>query len=630
MNSITDFLKLKNNIVIIVFFSIILSLAHYIFIERSAYVTVNLETSTRTIFKIYWKTASGNWTERKVAPIVIDKDHGIYNVRIADIARIHALRIDPSEHLSETKIKSIIIDQNGYEPLTIASKDDFERLRQENGIKAVSMDDQGLTITPANKDPQLVYTLPPLVKRAVLIEQALRIAAICLIVTFGVFLTQHLFTEFQFVPLLLTGVLTLAVVMASLSTYNQHPDEFIHVAAGQYYQDHWMPPPVGDQTPADTYSVYGVSRLHSGEVAYLLAGKFARLAQVFHAPGFLSLRYFNVALLVVLAALALGIKDFRILLLPLFVSPQTWYIFSYFNSEAFAILIMLLSGYQMAAPSSSLNQLLANTTPPSHAWIKILGLGVLAGMLLLLKMNFYFYCLFLACYFLWRLIFGKTRLTKSNIPRLLLIILIGMITIAGFRGTEAYFNDFQKNARLLEAREQFAQYPFKPSTPLDKKHILLQMKDRGVSLKRFVERERWGEKSFRTAFGVYGYTSLSAPFAYYDYVRYTSLFLLATVVATLLARGGKEGITLLAMTTACAVGMLIMAAYHAWTVDFQAQGRYFLPIVGMLAVFFYHVHQHLMRPLFIALFLGLFGLGLYNFLFVGLHGVCKYSFFLNC
>ena len=630
MNSLTDFVKNKNNIVVIIFLSVILSLLYYIFIERSAYVTINLETNTRTIFKIYWKKAEGNWTERKVSPIVIDKDHGTYSFRIADLARIQALRIDPSEHLSETKIKSITIDQNGYEPIVIAGKTGLELLHPHEGIKATTMDDQGLTITPANKDPQLVYTLPALTKRSVLLEQILRITAIFLVVTCAVFLTRQLFSNFQFVPLLLACVFTLAAVMASISTYNQHPDEFIHVAAGQYYQQHWMPPPVGDQTPSDTYSMYGVSRLHSGEIAYLLAGKFARLAQVFQAPGFLSLRYFNVALLLILLLLAVGAQDFRILMLPLLLSPQIWYIFSYFNSEAFAILIMLLTGYQLAAPSSSLNTLLNSTTLPARAWVHMLSLGILAGMLLLLKLNFYFYCLFLAGYFLWRLIFGKTKLTKNNIPRLFLIILIGVVTFAGFRGTEAYINDFHKSERQLEAREQFAQYPFKPSTPLEKKHILLQMKDRGVSLKRFVERERWGEKSFRTAFGVYGYTTLSAPFAYYDHVRYAGLLLLATVVVTLLIRGGKEGIALLGLTTACAAGMIIMAAYHAWTVDFQAQGRYFLPIAGMLAVFFYHVQQHLMRPLFIALFLCLFGLGIYNFLFVGLHGVCKYHFFLNC
>ena len=71
---------------------------------------------------------------------------------------------------------------------------------------------------------------------------------------------------------------------------------------------------------------------------------------------------------------------------------------------------------------------------------------------------------------------------------------------------------------------------------------------------------------------------------------------------------------------------MALALYHAWSVDFQAQGRYFLPIVGMLSIFFFHTERYLMRPLFVLLFLGMYLLSVYNFLFVGLYEISKYSF----
>lgn len=620
----------NKNIIAVVFFSIVVSLLYHFFVENKAYVELNVETSARTIFKIYWQKAGGNWTERRVAPIVIDKEHGTYFFKIADLGSIASLRIDTSEHLTEVKIKSIVITQNGYEPLKIETKEGYAHLRPLSGIQQVVTDDQGLTVIPATNDPQLVYDLPKMVKQSTLVDESVHIACICLLVVLLFYATRCLFAEFQFIPHLVLSVLILATVMAGISKYNQHPDEFIHIFAGQYYQHHLLPPPVGEATPKETYSNYGVSRLHSGEIAYLFAGKFSSLLKAFHVPDYLSLRYFNVALLFVLLLLAYNKRDFRVLMLPILLSPQIWYIFSYFNSEAFAVFIMLLVSYQMASPASALNRLLQETRLSSSSWLHILALGSLLGLLLLLKMNFYFYCLFLLLYFLWKVIFHKIALNGMVFRRLLLIACTGLVVFVAVRGVDASINDFKKGDRLLEAREKYALDMYKPSTPLEKKHIYLQMKDRGVTLQNFIARERWGEKSFRTAFGVYGYTSISASFTYYEYIRYTGLLLLLTVLLTVLARGGWEGVTLLGITGGCAIGLIALALFHAWSVDFQPQGRYFLPIIGMLSIFFFHAQRFLMRPLFVLLFLGMYLLSLYNFLFVGLYGIGKYSFGLNC
>jgi uncharacterized membrane protein len=70
---------------------------------------------------------------------------------------------------------------------------------------------------------------------------------------------------------------------------------------------------------------------------------------------------------------------------------------------------------------------------------------------------------------------------------------------------------------------------------------------------------------------------------------------------------------------------MAVACYHAWTVDFQAQGRYFLPIIPMLALLIYHEECYLFRPLFHLLFLAMYLLGIYSFIFVGLHDIAKYS-----
>jgi hypothetical protein len=76
------------------------------------------------------------------------------------------------------------------------------------------------------------------------------------------------------------------------------------------------------------------------------------------------------------------------------------------------------------------------------------------------------------------------------------------------------------------------------------------------------------------------------------------------------------------------LALIVVDIYHAWTMDFQAQGRYLLPIVGMGAVFYAHMHRYLARPYFLLLWCGMFILSLHNFLFVGLRGVEKVKYLI--
>lgn len=625
MTASSSILHDRYRLLVALLFSIIASVLFLLLVENRAYVELTVHTDTRTEFKIYWKGVGGHWSERRMSSVMIDPKHTTYILTIGDLGGIDALRIDPTERMNSVRLQSLAISQNGFEPVRIDSREAFAQMQPLEGINKLTFEDRGLAVVPANKDPQLLLEMPEMDKQSIFFDEAVHIAMIFLVVFALVFATRSLQADFLFVPCLLLAALVLVAVMAGISKVAVHPDEHVHVAAGEYYQQHFLPPPVGE-APRNSYSNYGVSRLHSGEVAYFFAGKFAKMLQIFHLPSYLSLRFFNVALFFVLLLVAVNSRDFRVLLVPLLISPQIWYIFSYFNSEAYALFIVLLVSHQIAARESAFNRLLRADCLPDRGWLTFAALGLLLGLLLLLKLNFYFYSLFLFFYFVWRVLFGQTRFNRVVLARLSLIALIGLSVFAAVRGGDAWINDFDKNARLLEAREKYALTMYKPSTPLDSKHFYLQMKERGKSLMNFIHLDRWGEKSFRTSFGVYGYTSVSAPFAYYDFVRYVGLLLLITASAVVVVRGGLAETSLLGVTGTCAVGLIAIALYHAWTVDFQAQGRYFLPIVGMLSVFFYHIERHLTRPMFVLLLLAMYLLALYNFLFVGLYGIDKYSF----
>lgn len=611
----------------LVLFVLVLMTGYYFLVMNSGLLQLELETDTRTVFKVYWPNNAGNFSERNMTELLIEPGKSTYAVRVNNTATVDFLRLDPGEKTAWITIKGLRIKQWGYPDCLIRSQGDFENLEVLSGVESLTRHDQGVTLQIKSKDPQLKLHLPSRERLFSPLTDAIdaaRLLSVALLAIAGYFLFRSFFNNSYFLPVLGAIALGLIVTMALISDFNTHPDEYVHVAAGKYFSDHTLPPKVGDPAITETYSVYGVSRLHSGEIIYLLAGKYLRLLQPLYLEPFFLLRLLNVLLFGALVLFAFTKKDFRFFLLPFLISPQLWYIFSYFNSDAFATCIGLLAAYELAGKKSALTSL-AFFEQPKHTWIKIAGLGLLLGILLLLKQNFYFLYLFLFLYFLWKVWVLRPDWNRKKIFRLAAVLLIGCSVFAGIRLTDAWVNDFNKNDLMFKARQQFADELFNPDTPIEKRHAYLEMRQRGTTLKHFLAADRWGEKSFRTSFGVYGYTQYSGSFAYYDYVRYIGMGLLLTLIFSIAYRGQGAGIALLTISAGSALLLIIVACWHAWNVDFQAQGRYFLPILPMVAVLFYHCRRIIFRPVFNILFFTLFSLSVYNFILVGLRDIGKYG-----
>lgn len=613
----------KKLVVQAILVALVVVLAYQIMVARRALVELQVVTETRTLLRVYYKAEGEQWTEKRVASQLIRPGIERYAFRLADLADIEELRIDTSEKPAVVKVKSLTISQIGFSPFRIDRDEDFVKLQPIAGIATATID-QGLTVTPSSNDPQLLLVLPKNLKNDFSLKDWGTPIAL-FVLTFALFIAAYpLFPDYHFSIAFCLAVLSLIVVMAAISSPDQHPDEGVHIQAAQYYIDHWLPPAVGDPEILNSYSTYGVSRLHSGEIAYFFAGKFASLLAPFHIPPYLAFRFFNIGLFTSLVIFGIRSLNMRILMVPLLLSPQIWYVFSYFNSEAFAVLLILAAAYQVVVPGSAWNRVLEHEKEKVTLPI-LCGLGGLAGLLLLIKANFYFYVLFIGCYILWRFLFGEIKPTRSVFVRLASIGLIGLSLFATVRGIDSYINDFHKKEKILEARELYAGPLFKPSTPLAKKFINLQMKDRGVGLDDMISHGRWGEKIFRSSVGEYGYMTVAASLGHYDLVRYSSLLLLVVSILFVAVKGGVAERTLTVAAVGCALLLGGASLYHAWAIDFQAQGRYFLPVIGMLSICFYRFRDHLRNLPCGILYIFVFGLSLYSFVFVGLAGIGKIS-----
>ncbi len=604
---------------------LVASLLSWLYVSQmvqKATLTLQLETTKKTILKVYWPNDKGLYTEEQMSKIVIRPGQDWYSLRICDLAREKIIRLDTSEKPAIVTLKRLGLKQPGFPPLIIASPAGWGQFMPVQGIKTLINGPDGLQVIPATGDPQLVFTLPEFDYHVPWILELTRIGLIFLLVYALAFACQPLWRDFSYLPLLMCCILTLVFVMAAISRFDTHPDEPVHVAAASYYQNHSLPPKIGDPAIRHTYSAYGVSRLHSGEIVYLFAGKFVRLLSSFHLHPYQSFRYFNTILFVILVLMSLYAVPKKLIVLPLLISPQIWYVFSYADSDAFALFILLIAAYQVCLPTSAFNVFLEKGLSRKTI-APLLLLGLLTGLSLLVKKNFYFFHLFLVGYLGWRLCFFEQK-KKIFLLRCLLVGIVGLFCAGLWWGADYYVNGFDRSAKLLKCREKFAMKMYKPSTPLHKKHMYLQMKERGTTLQHFRHIDRWGEKSFRSSFGVYGYTTVSASFTYYDFVRFTGLALLIGIMVVLVTRGGLPGVTLFLLTAAASLSLLVVAMYHAWTVDFQAQGRYFLPMVPMFAVLANKTERCFRNPVIQLMILAMFFLSVYNFIFVGMQGVAKF------
>ena len=419
-------------------------------------------------------------------------------------------------------------------------------------------------------------------------------------------------------------LLTLVVMvrMATQSALNAHPDEIYHVGAARYFIDYWDFPRIGDERTYQSYSNYGVSYLQQLDVVYFLAGKFAKAIRPLVPTDYLALRYFNISLFAVLMALLFRLPDKKKLaFLPLFCSPQVWYVFSYFNGDAFPLFVSYLLVYLFARREFPVDVPSFSLKHKNVRWL--IQLALVLGVLLISKQNYYvliaFFLSFLALLAVQE---GKIRLGAKN----LVIMTLVAAALFGCRfAYHAYVNREMPPDAVSKMAEQFAADDMKPSAQACGESFWgMRMREQGLTFPEMFTTWNWHIWTFRTSFGVYDYMKIYAPLIHYRYVKWALLaFFLSVSLA--IAQTGRKGLGVLALVLFFAGMTIFQAVYHSWINDFQAQGRYLFPIAGMGSLVMARSSEALWRHRAAILFcaLALYGLGMYSFIGVGLAGITR-------
>ncbi len=605
---------------------IVCALYSHFFVFK-AYLEIDIETESplKTVLRVYWAEGDGVYSQSASALERVTTGRRVYSTFLGNLSSTDRIRIDPIEFTGKVVIRGLRLSQPGFQPIELSPKDLKQRLTPVQQIGDVQLLFDGITFDTTGPDGQFELAISADRSAAFLGRWMLiMVFILCFVLVVG-----HLVSRFGkdhgWVVICLFVALILIVAMSSLSRFDTHPDEYVHWQAVEYYSKNFLPPPLDAPEISDSYSVYGYSRLANFEVFYQFAGYSVSLLQDLKIPTYLKGRLFNCLLFLALVIFALRNKDFRVVAIPLLISAQSWYLFSYLNSDAFGLFIGMLVAFQAVSRQSLLNRVLSEPEL-RYKWMAMLGVGLLLGLILVVKTNYYFFALLVGLYFLWRLILGEFPDRRLFWVRAVSIGVIALVPYGTRVAMDMHANGFSSSERSelrVAMNEKYAEPQFKPSTPLAEKHIYLSLKERGFSVKRMLHRELWHTKALYSAFGGFGYTQYFSTEKFYGGVITIGLLLIGVILVSILLRGPPSTHALFAMTGVAAITLLIALFWYSWAVSFQPQGRYFAAILPMLSILLFEVRQYLFPKIFEGLVLALFLMATNVFLFVGLSRIQK-------
>lgn len=575
---------------------------------NSAYLRLSMKSAVKgEMAELYYDKGFGLSEEDMVSAHVHGDD--LFHEYIFKIPRnISHLRFDPFMTAGMVVIKKVeITDRFGnvlksFSPYQLSPSWEIKKFELLNeGVKVTTEDKALDPQININIDEAWIQNTHPrafLFVMTTLIEWSL----IFVLLMLSIYIWKrhrekidHFFIEGSFfqekLPLVYLGCsLGLILAMAVISGPDVHPDEIGHEHAASYYSDSWLPPSIDDPRMVKTISGFGVSYLFRVDIVYFLSGKVAVLLSGLVNDNNLRLRLFNVLLFFVLILIVTRkIRSTPLFILALVLSSQVWYLFSYFNGDSFAFFIAVLIAMQLVYPDSLTNQYMNSVS----LWDKVSGgvlFGILVGMLLSSKLNYYIYLVLILIIVGWNIFFERDyanwRENRLQIKKWILVSCVALCIYLPPVVYDQYINDFKKDEKISNFVDKHAVYQFKASTVMnapDDSYPGMSLKLKGVSWQElFLEKSYWRKLSFLSFFGVYGYMNLYADSNYYEML---SVFLLGMILFIYFY--AAYTITPKDCIVLCMVLMFLLLAigqstYVSWAADFEPQGRYLFPIIPIL------------------------------------------------
>lgn len=378
------------------------------------------------------------------------------------------------------------------------------------------------------------------------------------------------------VGLILVAV-ALACAIALQTCYRAHPDEYWHVDAFRYFDNHWWPPDLGFD--GLIYSPDGWSRVYNGEIVYIIYGKLGKMIQIFWKPEegpYLIYRLINVILflltLVALFFVRCRCVDPALVGLTFICIPQVHYIYAYANSDAWGLSVGVFLFLLAAIMTDGLVQ--------SWSWGKFGLLGGLTGLILASKTPYLLSLLLPYSLITMRVVHAVQQGEVSPIQwlgRRLIVVGLVVVTIAAPLKIVYPMTQGDFSSAVERMRESKARNGFRPSNPT---YATYHLASRGETYFDMLTKRPWVDWSLKSFYGTFGYMNVWNPPWIYQMAGFSALLGLCLTVFGAVRHWRKlhDGLRACLILSPIFVIVNVCASlYHSLHFDFQPQGRYLFP-----------------------------------------------------
>lgn len=390
------------------------------------------------------------------------------------------------------------------------------------------------------------------------------------------------------------GILSAALIISTIlciqvaldTPLNAHPDEIMHVDAFRYFAAHWWPPDLNsDQL---RYSRYGVSRVYSGELVYLVYGKLGELISVVLGRAYSDFhvyRLLNVALFVLtvatIASWQSSLVDPQRLAIVFLCIPQIQYVYSYANYDAMGI------SFTVFFFLWALNHL--DRGPKFLSWKSTVSLGLILGFILASRKSFFIGLGLPAVSLLGSWINYKYKgsfIPKSQTLIQLLVVVVIALSIAMPLKVIYPWTQENYDIKKREMVELRAKEGFKRSNPT---FPFFNMSKKGIGYFEMLFRKpyEWVSKTARSFYALFGYMKITVSWWIYWTAWSCILFLSALSLFNFVLRWKEISLLsrIIFLSSPVILGMTVVASiYRSMHVDFQAQGRYLFCAIVPLGI----------------------------------------------
>lgn len=380
--------------------------------------------------------------------------------------------------------------------------------------------------------------------------------------------------------LYLIGVAAIVLVLIGAMTGSSevNPDESESIYSVQYYFTHLMPPDARE-LELEAYSNFGTARLTELNLFYIFAAQIARFFTFEHAARFFSILMFAG----LMYFLFWNLKKNRFLLCALFLTPQLWYLYTYCTSDAMDFAVGVLVLYQIANPDSMLRGLIREGVHRRSVW-KLFLLGFLFSNIFMSKQNYYVFAIYAVCMLLADLMAAPKEERKLQFTVYLQLAGAALLFLGIRYIPELLHYGIHRQAVLVGMQEALAIPKLNPASPPEVQSSAFNLYGKGITLSELLFHRGFHKTLFRSFVGTYGSLQFPSPDWYCSLMGILYLALLLAVCWQVLReKGHRERKVKLGLLFFCGFVSYVLVVYNAWFIDFQAQGRYMLPVLIFIA-----------------------------------------------